>query len=77
MIFNENILGNKLLNSSYGLLHNYPFTIIEEFGSTVPLFRVSVGPMSSSIELTGSFPTMTKGVDTSNYLIENHLPESL
>ena len=77
MIFNENILGNKLLNSSYGIFHNYPFNIIEEFGSTVPLFRVSVGLMSSSTELTGSCPTMTKGIDTSNYLIENHLLESL
>ena len=36
MIFDENSLGIKLLNTSFDLLHNDPFDIGPNFGLTIP-----------------------------------------
>ena len=46
VIFYEHISSNKLLNSSFGLLHNDIFDIIEESILIVPSYVVTTRPMN-------------------------------
>ena len=64
MIFGENILGTKLLNSSFGLFHSDPFDIFEESGSTVPYIEFLTRQSTFIPESTGSWSTLTKKVNT-------------
>ena len=53
------------MNSSFGIWHSDPFDIIEESGSTVPLFGASTRPTDSTPELTRSQSTLIENIDTS------------
>ena len=75
MIFDENILGTNLLNSSFGLLHSDQFYIYEEYGSTIPFYGVSTGPVNSTHESTGSQFTLDEDVNTPTNMADNHQPE--
>ena len=61
MIFDENTLGIKLLNSSSCLLHSDPFDIVVYIGSIIPFFGASTSQMAFVPESIGSNqPTLTK-----------------
>lgn len=53
VIFDEKILGIKLLNSSSSILHSEPFDIVADNGSTIPSFSILISQSTSSLELIG------------------------
>jgi hypothetical protein len=59
VIFHENSLGLKLLNSSSSLLNNDLFDIVPSFGSTAPLLGASTIAETSLSKSTGSHYTLT------------------
>ena len=62
VIFDENYLRIKFLNSSYGLLHSDPFDIIVYHVSTISSFGVSTCQSTSILESNGNQFTLTKTV---------------
>ena len=74
MVFGVNILGTKLLNSSFGLFHSDPFDIFEESGSTVPYFEFLTRQSTFIPESTGSWSNVTS---RSNVNVEVSSPTSL
>ena len=58
MSFDENVSGNKLLKSSSSIVNNDSFNIIEEFGSTIPVFIVPTLLINYSPNLIDKWSTM-------------------
>ena len=72
MIFDENILGTNLLNSSFGLLHSDQFDISKEFGLTIPFFEDSTKQSNSTHNFTGIWLTFNNNFNTPTHSNKNH-----
>ena len=72
MILNDNYLGIKFLNSSYGLLSSDSFDIVPNSILTTPLLSILTSLLTSLTELIGSWLTLTETITSLDWCFERN-----